>query len=337
MTKKLISFCVPCYNSEKDMRKCLESLISQKDKVEIIIIDDGSKDGTGKIVDEYAEKYPDCVIGVHQENGGHGAGINKALTLATGEFFKVVDSDDWVDQNGYQQVIDTIEKYGDQIDLFVTDYAYYTVNKIQKIIKFGHVMNPNKIIGWNDVGTFASWENLTLHSTMYRTEVLLKSNMKLPIHCFYEDNYFVYASLPYAKNLFYLPVTFYMYYIGREGQSVSKEQCIKRFHDHYYIAHLINNEFDVYKYKCNKGLYRTLMHHLILINSIAYTYTRMANTKESLDTFHLLKKETKELNRKLYRKLRYHSIAGFVMADGIVGKWLLKFSFWAAHKVVPFN
>lgn len=337
MNQKLISFCVPCYNSEKDMRKCLDSLITQKDRVEIIIIDDGSKDSTPQIADEYASKYPDAVIAVHQENGGHGAGINKALSLATGKYFKVVDSDDWVDQEGYKLLLSKIEKFGDKVDMYVTDYAYYKVNKVQKIIKYNHVLKVNEISSWDSVKHFALWENLTLHSTMYRREVLLEAKIDLPHHVFYEDNYFIYSALPFVKSIYYLPTTFYMYFIGREGQSVSREQCIKRFHDHYYIAHLMNHIFNVFDYKQNKGLYNTLMHHLILVNSIAYVYTRLTNTPESIKTYRELKKETKALNKKLYRKLKYRSFAGFVMADGILGRALMKFSLWISHKVVPFN
>ena len=337
MNEKLISFCVPCYNSEKDMRKCLESLLTQKDKVEIIIIDDGSKDSTPAIVDEYANKYPECVVGVHQENGGHGAGINKALSLATGKFFKVVDSDDWVDQEGYKALLEKIEDLGDKVDLFIMDYAYFYVDRVKKIIKFHNEFKPEKVISWDDVKRFMIWENLTLHSVMYRREVLKQSNVKLPEHTFYEDNFFIYASLPYVKTLYYLPMTFYMYYIGRQGQSVSIEQMKKRFKDHYLIAHLMNNVYDVFQYKkVSKGLYHTLMHHLILVNTIGFIYTRLNGTKEGLEAYHNLKKEIKTEHPKLYRKLKYFSIAGFVMCDGIFGKWLMRFSLWLARKVVPF-
>lgn len=337
MSEKLISFCVPCYNSEKDMRKCLDSLLTQKDKVEIIIIDDGSKDSTPQIVDEYANKYPECVIGVHQPNGGHGAGINKALSLATGKFFKVVDSDDWVDQKGYEEVLKRIEIDGDKIDLFIMNYAYFYVDSVKKIIKFNGVFKPNKVLKWNNVKRFMAWEYLTLHSVMYKREVLKRSNVTLPEHTFYEDNYFIYASLPYVNTLYYIPMTFYMYFIGRVGQSVGIEQMKKRFKDHYLIAHLMNNEYDVFQYKkTNKRLYRTLMHHLILINSIGFIYTRLNGTKEGLEAYRNLKQEVKTEHPRLYKKLKYFSMCGFVMCDGVLGTWLMRFSLWFARRVVPF-
>ena len=93
---KLLTVTVPCYNSQDYMENCINSLLTGGERVEIIIIDDGSQDQTGHIADDYAKKYPSMVRVIHQENGGHGEGINQGLKYATGTYFKVVDSDDTV-------------------------------------------------------------------------------------------------------------------------------------------------------------------------------------------------------------------------------------------------
>lgn len=93
---KLISFAVPSYNSQAYLNKCIDSLLVGGDDVEIIIVNDGSKDNTAAIADEYAAKYPDIVKAVHKPNGGHGSGVNAGLKIATGIYYKVVDSDDWL-------------------------------------------------------------------------------------------------------------------------------------------------------------------------------------------------------------------------------------------------
>ena len=106
---KILSIAIPSYNSQNYMRKCIESLLPGGEDVEIIIVDDGSKDDTAKIADEYAAKYPTIVKAVHQENGGHGEAVNAGLRNATGLYFKVVDSDDWVDKDAYPKVIATLK------------------------------------------------------------------------------------------------------------------------------------------------------------------------------------------------------------------------------------
>ena len=99
---KLLTFAIPCYNSENYMRHCIDSLLPGGEDIEIIIVDDGStKDRTAEIADEYEKKYPGIVRAIHQENGGHGEAVNCGLRNATGLYFKVVDSDDWVDQEAY--------------------------------------------------------------------------------------------------------------------------------------------------------------------------------------------------------------------------------------------
>ena len=98
------------------MEKCIDSLLVGGERVEVIIIDDGSKDQTGEIADRYAEKYPNIVRVIHQENGGHGAGVNAGLDAATCEYFKVVDSDDWVDEKSLKLIIDVLKHNSDQIN-----------------------------------------------------------------------------------------------------------------------------------------------------------------------------------------------------------------------------
>ena len=117
---KLLSIAIPSYNSEAYMRHCIESLLPGGEDVEIIVVNDGSKDGTAAIADEYAEKYPTIVKAVHQENGGHGEAVNAGLRNATGLYYKVVDSDDWVDEEAYLKILNKLSelvKSGNMVDM----------------------------------------------------------------------------------------------------------------------------------------------------------------------------------------------------------------------------
>ncbi len=124
---KILSVAIPCYNSEKYMEKCIESLLPGGEDVEILIVDDGSKDRTAEIADAYEKKYPGIVKAIHQENGGHGEAVNTGLRNATGLYFKVVDSDDWVDASAYPKILHALRELagGPQtVDMVISNFVY---------------------------------------------------------------------------------------------------------------------------------------------------------------------------------------------------------------------
>ena len=125
--EKLITFAVPCYNSADYMDHCVETLLAAGPEAEIILVDDGSTDDTPAIADRYAQEYPDVVRVIHQPNGGHGEGVNQGLRHATGLYYKVVDSDDWLDTRALRRLLDYLEYWdnrGEQVDLVVCNYIY---------------------------------------------------------------------------------------------------------------------------------------------------------------------------------------------------------------------
>ena len=110
------------------MEKCIKSVLIGGEDVEVIIVDDGStKDDTAEIADRYAKMYPTIVKAVHQENGGHGQGVNTGLAHATGKFFKVVDSDDWVDARSYKKILTTLKNFveGEEPDMVIANYVLF--------------------------------------------------------------------------------------------------------------------------------------------------------------------------------------------------------------------
>ena len=178
---KYISFVVPCYNSQDYMEKCIDSLLIGKEDVEIIIVDDGSTDKTGKIADRYQKKYPTIVKAIHQPNGGHGEGINTGLKHATGKYFKVVDSDDWVDKKAYKEILKKVKKI--DADLIVMNYVYtYTDGRENQTINFSNVFKNNEVITWDQIGKFKLTQYLSLHSMMYKKSVLDEAKIDLPKH-----------------------------------------------------------------------------------------------------------------------------------------------------------
>ena len=230
---KLLSIAVPCYNSEAYMRNCIESLLKGGEDVEILIVDDGStKDRTAEIADEYEAQYPTIIKAIHKENGGHGSAVNTGIANATGLYFKVVDSDDWVKEDAYMKILDTLRELagGDKVlDMLISNYVYEKEGeKRKKIIHYHHILPQDQMFTWNDCHHFLKGHYILMHSVIFRTKLLRDCGVKLPEHTFYVDNIYVFEPLPYVKNMYYLDVNFYRYYIGRQDQSVNESIMISR-------------------------------------------------------------------------------------------------------------
>ena len=151
---KLLTFAIPCYNSESYMRHCIESILPGGEDVEILIVDDGStKDNTAAIADEYQEKYPTIVRAIHQENGGHGEAVNAGIRNATGLYFKVVDSDDWVDADAYKKILDKLRELAGSdttLDMLLANYVYEKEGAKHKKVMRQTGFPVDQIFTWSD-------------------------------------------------------------------------------------------------------------------------------------------------------------------------------------------
>ena len=222
---KLLSIAIPCYNSAAYMRHCIETLLTGGEEVEILIVDDGStKDNTAEIADEYAEKYPTICRAIHQENGGHGEAVNAGLRNATGIYYKVVDSDDWVNEEAYVQILETLRRfvYGEEtLDMLISNFVYEKQGvKHKKVMNYRTAIPKDKLIGWDEVKGFMMGQYILMHSVIYRTELLRQCGLELPKHTFYVDNIFVYQPLPHVKTLYYGCQFLSLFY--RKRRSVSQ-------------------------------------------------------------------------------------------------------------------
>ena len=333
---KYISFVVPCYNSQDYMEHCIESLLPGGEDIEIIIIDDGSKDNTGKIADKYAKKYKNIVKVVHQENGGHGEGINQGLKVATGKYFKVIDSDDWADEKAYKTLLKRVKKIDS--DVIIMNYVYtYTDGRANQTINFSNVFPDNVECTWDDIHKFKTTQYLSLHSMMYKKEVLDRSNINLPKHTFYEDNLFIYQALKNVETIYYMNLDFYHYFIGREDQSVQEPQLIKRSSHQVLVSTLTATLYDLEDIK-NKKHYKVMMRHLCLIVSLGAIFSRLAKTDEGEKQYLDMWKEIKEKNPTIYKKIhKLNNIAGWASLPGRVGRFLSVGGYRFAHSLVNFN
>lgn len=322
---KLITFVVPCYNSQDYMSHCIDTLLSAGSDVEILVVNDGSSDNTGQIANDYEKQYPDIVKAIHQPNGGHGAGINTGLRYATGKYFKVVDSDDWVDEKALRTMIKRIkdfERNKVSIDLFISNYVYeYAANNSRHTIRYTGVYPVDTVFTWNDVRRFDPTRYMIMHSVTFRTQLLRDINLKLPEHTFYVDNIVVYTPLPYVKTMYYMNVDLYRYYIGRSDQSVNEKVMVSRVDQQIRITQILMEAHDMSKiYRQNIRLYKFMANYL----SIMYTITNMLLAVDGSEKAVLKQKQlwdyTKKKDPVLYRKIKYRSLAFFMSFRGKIGR-----------------
>lgn len=308
---KLLSFAVPCYNSAAYMEKCVDSLLKGGEDVEIIIVNDGSTDETAIIADRYAKEYPSIIKAVHKENGGHGSAVNTGIDQATGLYFKVVDSDDWVKEESYMQILDTLKELtgGERVlDMLVSNFVYEKVGeKRHKVMRYKHALPIGEIFTWEDVKHFHKGQYMLMHSVIFRTKLLRECAIRLPEHTFYVDNLYVFEPLIYVRNMYYLDVNFYRYYIGREDQSVNESVMIGRIDQQIKVNKLMIDYMAEKKNQAasNRKLYHYMLSYLDIITTVSSILLIRSGTKENLEKKKELWNYLKKKDWLLYRKLRY--------------------------------
>ena len=342
MAQKLITFAVPCYNSAAYMRHCIETLLSAGEQAEIILVDDGStRDDTPAICDEYAAKYPTIVKAIHQENGGHGEGVNQGIRNATGLYYKVVDSDDWLDEAALRTVLaklNTLIARGTVPDLMICNYVYEHVeDNTSHTVRYTNVFPQNRLFSWTHVGHFRPDQNLLMHSVMYRTQVLRDCGMVLPKHTFYVDNIFVYQPLPFVKSMYYMDLDLYRYFIGRADQSVNESVMVKRVDQQLRVTrHMIDCQ-DLDALKGQKKLRSYMLHYLSMMMAISDIFLLLdgsaaAKQKEN-ELWAYLKAHT---SAGVYRSIRY-GFGGVTNLKIPKGDKLVLGGYRIAQKIFKFN
>ena len=309
--EKLITFAVPCYNSADYMDHCVETLLAAGPEAEIILVDDGStKDDTPAKCDAWVERHPDIIRAIHQENGGHGEGVNQGIRHAQGLYYKVVDSDDWLDTAALAKVMEKLREFSKlpaPVDMVIANYVYEHVeDNTHKAMGYRNVFPTGQIFTWDDIGHFRASQYLLMHSVIYRTQLLRDCGLILPKHTFYVDNIFVYQPLPYVKTMYYLNVDLYRYFIGRSDQSVNESVMAGRIDQQVRVTKIMIDAHDLSLIRqSQKRLGRYMFNYLSMMMTISSIFSVIANTPESLGMRTELWEYLRKKDPALYRRCRY--------------------------------
>ncbi len=309
---KLLSIAIPSYNSEGYLAGCIESLLPGGEDVEILVIDDGSRDNTAAIADEYAAKYPTIVKAVHKENGGHGSAVNAGIDHATGLYFKVVDSDDWVKKEA---------------------------EKRKKVMHYRHILPESRLFGWEDVKRFHKGHYILMHSVIFRTKLLRDCGIRLPEHTFYVDNLYVFEPLMHVKNMYYLDENFYRYYIGREDQSVNETVMISRIDQQIRVNKLmidfyVDNKLKIMK---TKRLHQYMRNYLEIITTVSSVLLIRSETEENLEKKKELWQYMKQKDRMLFSWMRRGIMGSAMNLPGKGGRKISVDGYKICQKIFKFN
>lgn len=294
MSEKILSISIAAYNVESVIKKCLDSLCECKyiDKLDIIVVDDGSSDKTVDLVTSYVQKLPNIITLIAKENGGHGSTINASLNIAKGKYFKVLDGDDWVNSDALDQLIIYLEN--SDVDLVINPYNEVYNDRI-RLVNVSHNLKCNTLYTINDLNEF---DYMPMHSISVKLSQYKKINQSISEHCFYVDTEFVYFTLSVVDSIVFLDDVVYQYRLDQPTQSVSWDGIYKHIEDYICILKRLfksysNSKF-INSYRQNL-LFRLLSSRYKLL---FYWYSNFTNT----DKDYLLIDIDKEL-RKWYPQL----------------------------------
>lgn len=335
----LLSIAIPSYNSEAYLHYCVHSLAVGGEQVEILIINDGSSDKTQEIAESLAAKFSN-VRAIHQENKGHGGAVNTGIREAKGKYFKVVDSDDWVDVHAYLKILETLaqlEHNQTSVDAFISNFVYEKEGQSRKkSMSYEDVLPAHQIFTWNQVGAFSKGQYMMMHSLIYRTNLLREVDLELPEHTFYVDNIFVFTPLQSVQKMYYLPVDFYRYFIGRNDQSVNESVMIKRIDQQLKVNRILVDSLDLDAID-NPDLRSYLLNHVEITTIISCALLNRGGTAE-----HMMKKQElwhyiEEQNPELFKVIRNGLLGQLTNLYGLPGRKISNAVYKIAKRIYGFN
>lgn len=230
--EKLLTVSVAAYNVAEYLRHTLDSIVKNSlistellERLEVLVIDDGSKDDTSKIADEYERKYPGVIKVIKKENAGHGSTINRGICEASGKYFKALDGDDWFDGAALKYVLEKLKDKN--VDIIVTDFykCFEGAQPVLVQVDGTQAMEEGTVQQYEKQIPKIRW--IPYHAAIYRTRILQENDIRLDEKIFYVDTEYMLYPVPYLVTMMYLHCGLYCYRLGRDGQSVSKESRIK--------------------------------------------------------------------------------------------------------------
>lgn len=243
MMNKILSVSVASYNVEQFIKQNMDSFVGTElsSKIELLIVDDGSKDNTAAIAKEYQEKYPETVKLVQQANAGPGATVNTGLKHATGKYFRMVDGDDWVNKADLVKYINFLEE--NDVDVVYTDYCLVDNETGEEVPQRLDFDKKNVILPYDEV---CGKLDVMMHNVTYKTAILKENGFKMD-NCFYTDAEYLLFPVKHLKTICVLDCLIYMYRVSLATQSVNINSMVRNKQMHITVVEHITEDYVVSK------------------------------------------------------------------------------------------
>ncbi len=254
--KKILSIIIPTYNASQFLNKGLSTYVITKnpqkentaiieaanngrldeieadmemmDKLEVLIVNDGTKDNSVEVAQKFVDRFPNTYRIVNKPNGGHGSAINKGVENVSGKYFKCVDADDWVYTDALARTIKLLET--EDFDALIQSFITYDISKDLWEPRDIHCDDSDRLYNLKEIVDM--WEavdyGMSFHGVTYNTAFYKSINYKLIEGVFYEDQEYATIPLSYAKNIRLLDDELYVYRLGDVNQSVSTQSQLSR-------------------------------------------------------------------------------------------------------------
>lgn len=280
--EKVLTVSIAAYNIENYIESALKSLVVEEimDKLEVIIVNDGSKDRTAEIAQKYVDMYPDTFILINKENGGYGSTINYSTRIAKGKYFKQLDGDDWFDTKNLRQFIEKLEQIDS--DLVITPFtSYFESDGTDELKEYTEIPELQEV-KFDDY-----WDDtyIEMHASTFKTKLFTDNDIALTEHCFYTDNEYMLYTIRYVQTMRRIPLNIYFYRVGRAEQSCTMTGYINHFRDFETVCKNLLGMINHWG-KDNQIKKKYIQKRLDdLIMEMYRLYTYMVPTKENRENF----------------------------------------------------
>ena len=306
--EKLLTVIIPSYNMEKYLEKNLNTLLVReelKQYIEVLIINDGSKDQTSKIAHTFADQYPGFFIAIDKENGNYGSCINKGLELAAGKYVKTLDADDAYITSGFEKLIEGVlesEKKNENVDMFLNEYeARDEAGKL--LFRKAPVIEPEKVFSFPEEIGAEYMKNICHHFITYRTSLLRDMGYRQSEGISYTDTEWFTIPQFAVKRIKYLPTCVYRYLLGREDQTMNPKVLARSVNSNMILARNMVSAVNQ-----NKGKYPSENYEVVFNRTVQYVgffYCRMmTHNEETLKTIAEFDQWLQRVNPSMYDRLQ---------------------------------